>query len=380
MRFGNRREPLHYGYKGVLAVEAPNMAVGITSYGAYVPRYRIRSEEIARIWGDDANVGKALNVHQKSVPGPDEDVATISVTAARQAMRRATAAWKTTAADLGAIYVGSESHPYAVKPTGTIVQAALDAGPYLTMADYEFACKAGTAAIQTGMGLVQSGMCKAVLAIGADTSQGAPRNALEYSASAGGAAFLLGGDKRHILAEIHHTVSFTTDTPDFWRREGQKYPSHGERFTGEPAYFRHVRMASERLLQQAKASPKDNDWAVFHQPNGKFPAAAAQKLGFQDEQCKVGLLAPRIGNTYSGAVLLGLCNILDHASPGDRIFMCGYGSGAGADAFDLTVTKNILSYDRSDGERLEAQLADTTQVDYATYAKYRGKLVLGGEE
>ena len=47
------------------------MAIGITSYGAYVPRYRIKSEEIARIWGDDANIGKALNVHQKSVPGPD---------------------------------------------------------------------------------------------------------------------------------------------------------------------------------------------------------------------------------------------------------------------------------------------------------------------
>lgn len=352
------------------------MAVGIISYGAYVPRYRIKSEEIARIWGDDANVGRALNVHQKSVPGPDEDVATISVQAARQCMRRA----PTSAQDIGAIYVGSESHPYAVKPTGTIVQAAIDAGPYLTMADYEFACKAGTAAIQTGMGLVQSGMCKTVLAIGSDTSQGAPRNALEYSASAGGAAILLGGDKRHILAEIHHTVSFTTDTPDFWRREGQKYPSHGERFTGEPAYFRHVRMASERLFEVAKTKAQDYDWAVFHQPNGKFPAAAAGKLGFKDEQTSAGLLAPRIGNTYSGAVLLGLCNILDKASPGDRIFMCGYGSGAGSDAFDLTVTKAILDYDRSDAERLEAQLADTTFVDYATYAKYRGKLVLGGAD
>lgn len=352
------------------------MAVGITSYGAYVPRYRIKSEEIARIWGDDANIGKALNVHQKSVPGPDEDVATISVQAARQAMRRA----PTGPQDIGAIYVGSESHPYAVKPTGTIVQAAIEAGPYLTMADYEFACKAGTAAIQTGMGLVQSGMCQTVLAIGSDTSQGAPRNALEYSASAGGAALLIGGDKRHILAEINHTVSFTTDTPDFWRREGQKYPSHGERFTGEPAYFRHVRMASERLFEVARTKATDYDRAVFHQPNGKFPTAAAGKLGFKDEQTKAGLLAPRIGNTYSGAVLLGLCNILDSAAPGDRVFMCGYGSGAGADAFDLTVTKNILGYDRSEGERLETRLADTTLVDYATYAKYRGKLVLGGEE
>ncbi len=350
------------------------MAVGIISYGAYVPRYRIRSEEIARVWGDDANIGRALDVHEKSVPGVDEDVATISVEAARQAMRRA----PTGPDDIGAIYVGSESHPYAVKPTGTVVQAAIEAGPYLTMADYEFACKAGTAAIQTGMGLVQSGMAKTVLAIGADTSQGAPSNALEYSASAGGAAFLIGGDKKHILAELHHTVSFTSDTPDFWRREGQKYPSHGERFTGVPAYFRHVQAASERLMSDMKTKPSDYDHCVFHQPNGKFPANVGRKLGFTPEQWKHGLLAPRIGNTYSGAALLGLANILDHAAPGDRVFMCGYGSGAGSDAFDLTVTKNISNFDRSKQELLETRLADTTELDYAMYAKLRGKLVMAG--
>ncbi len=352
------------------------MAVGILSYGASVPRYRIRSEEIARIWGDDANIGAALNVHAKSVPGPDEDVATISVEAARQAMRRALAAGSATPQDIGAIYVGSESHPYAVKPTGTIVQAAIGAGPFLTMADFEFACKAGTAAIQAGMGLVKSEMCETVLAIGCDTSQGAPRNALEYSASAGGAAFLLGRDKKKIIAEIDHTVSFTTDTPDFWRREGQKYPSHGERFTGVPAYFRHVEEASKRLMEDQHTKPKSYDHCVFHQPNGKFPVAAAKRLGFKAEQWQHGLLAPRIGNTYSGAILLGLANVLDHAEPGDRIFLCGYGSGAGSDAFDLTVTKNILDYDRSDP--LEAMLDDTTEIDYATYAKFRGKLKMGG--
>jgi hydroxymethylglutaryl-CoA synthase len=347
--------------------------VGILSYGAYVPRYRIRSEEIARVWGDDANIGKALNVHEKSVPGPDEDVATISVEAARQAYSRGG-----NIADLGAIYVGSESHPYAVKPTGTIVQAAIGAPATITMADFEFACKAGTAALQVGMGLVKSSMAKEVLAIGSDTSQGAPSNALEYSASAGGAAFILGGDKKAVIAEINETKSFTTDTPDFWRREGQKYPSHGERFTGQPAYFRHVQEASSLLFAACKTKPEDYDYAVFHQPNGKFPVAAGKLLGFKPEQWTQGLLAPRIGNTYSGAALLGLANILDIAKPGDRIFMCGYGSGAGSDAFDITVTKNITSYNRS--KTLEAQLANPMYLDYAQYAKTRGKLKLEGSQ
>ncbi len=131
-------------------------------------------------------------------------------------------------------------------------------------------------------------------------------------------------------------------------------------------------------MTEAGTRPKDYEHCVFHQPNGKFPVAAAKKLGFTEEQWRLGLLAPEIGNTYSGAVLLGLVNILDHARPGDRVFMCGYGSGAGSDAFDLTVTKRIQDVERGPGESLSAMLEQTTTIDYATYAKFRGKLVMGG--
>src|SRR5581483_1737306 len=183
-----------------------------------------------------------------------------------------------------------------------------------------------------------SGMIDLGLAIGSDTSQGAPGDALEYSASAGAGAFLIGAREEEWVASLDHTLSYTTDTPDFWRREGQRYPSHGERFTGTPAFFEHVTSASERLMRNAGTQPRDYAYAVFHQPNGKFPRAVAKQLGFSDEQVEAGLLAPTIGNTYSAAVLLGLANILDQAKPGQRIFVCGYGSGAGSDAFDLTVT------------------------------------------
>src|SRR5256712_8264118 len=140
--------------------------------------------------------------------------------------------------EIGAIYVGSESHPYAVKPTATIVAEAIGSAPVLTAADFEFACKAGTAAIQTTMGLTLSKMMKYGLAIGSDTSQGAPGDALEYSASAGGAPLLIGTD--HALADISHTGSYTTETPDLLRREGPRDPSHRGPFTGGPPYFQHV--------------------------------------------------------------------------------------------------------------------------------------------
>ena len=255
--------------------------VGIVGYGAYVPSYRIKVEEIAKVWGDDpVALSRGLVVNEKSVPSADEDTATIAVTAARYALARA----QIDPQKIGAIYVGSESHPYAVKPSATIVAEAITATPDLTAADLEFACKAGTAGIQMTMGLVDSDMIEYGLAIGADTSQGAPGDALEYTASAGGAAYIIGKD--NTLADIEETYSFTTDTPDFYRREGQDYPSHGGRFTGEPAYFKHVLSAAKGLFEKTDSKPEDYDYACFHQPNGKFYLRAGKKLGFNSKYWK----------------------------------------------------------------------------------------------
>ena len=346
------------------------MTAGIVSYGAYVPRYRIEPKEIGRVWGVDGEaMGKNLNIRAKSVPGPDEDVVTISVEAARACLRRAPWVVPT---DIGAIYVGSESHPYAVKPTATIVAEAIEATPVMTAADYEFACKAGTAAMQTCMGLTLSDMVKFGMAIGSDTSQGAPSDALEYSASAGGAAFLLG--RLGVAATINHTVSYTTDTPDFWRREGQTYPSHGGRFTGEPAYFKHVFSCAQLLFKRAGTGPGDYDYAVFHQPNGKFPLRVGKQLGFEEKQMDVGLLVREIGNTYSGAIMVGLCAIFDVAEPGDRIFAVGYGSGAGSDAFDITVTDEMPKLHKTGMRTMRSMVEEYKVIDYATYAKFRGKI------
>ncbi len=341
---------------------------GIVGYGVYIPSYRIKVEEIAKVWGDDPDaISKGLIVQEKSVPAPDEDTATISVEAARYAIKRS----MIDPQDIGAVYVGSESHPYAVKPTATIVAEAVGAVPEMTSADLEFACKAGTAGIQICMGLVDSGIIDYGLAVGADTAQGAPGDALEYTASAGGAAYIIGKDDT--IADIEGTFSYTTDTPDFYRREGKPYPKHGGRFTGEPAYFKHVLSAADGIFEKMGTDASDYDHVVFHQPNGKFYLRAAKKLGFNNEQSKTGLLTPFIGNTYSGATPLGLAAILDIAEPGDRILAVSYGSGAGSDAFSIQV-KDKIKERRDQAPTVSEMVAEKSYVDYAIYAKFKGKI------
>ncbi len=311
----------------------PVNKTGIVGYGSYIPQYRIPAREIARVWKDGHG---GLPIKEKAVPGPDEDTMTIGLEAARNALDRA----RINPQEIGAVWVGSESHPYAVKPTSTIIAEAIGATPYTEAADWQFACKAGTETMQAGIGFVAGGMTRYALGIGADTAQGRPGDALEYTAAAGGAAYIIGAADES-LAVFEVSYSYVTDTPDFWRRPTTHYPSHGQRFTGEPAYFHHVGAAAEELMSQLGRTAKDFEYVVLHQPNKKFPERMAAMLGFEREQWETGLLCPIVGNTYAGASLLGLTAVLDIAKPGDKILCVSFGSGAGSDAFSIQVTENI---------------------------------------
>ena len=339
--------------------------VGIVGYGAYIPRYRLPGTEISKVWTNGLG---GSPVKEKAVAGVDEDVVTMSIEAARNAIAVA----EVNPQQIRAVWVGSESHPYAVKPTSTIVAESIGTSPNIQAADWEFACKAGTEAVQASIGIVGSGMGTYTLSIGMDTAQGRPGDALEYTAASGGAAFVIGpADEAYALYQ--GSYSYVTDTPDFWRRAGEAYPSHGDRFTGEPAYFAHTLSSASTLMDMMGTTPEDYQYAVFHQPNVKFPSRAAKMLGFKPEQIETGLLANDIGNVYSGSCMIGLTAVLDIAQPEDRILMVSYGSGAGSDAFDLRVTDRITK--KPTGvTTTQDYIQRRTPIDYAIYTRYRGKL------
>jgi hydroxymethylglutaryl-CoA synthase len=345
-----------------MTIMKPTKEVGIVGYGAYVPR---PASEIARVWTEGQG---GLPIKEKAVAGLDEDTATISIEAARNALKRAGIHPQ----EIRAVWVGSESHPYAVKPTSTVVAEAIGATPDVQAADFEFACKAGTETIQAAIGFVGSGMARYALGIGADTAQGRPGDALEYTTGCGGAAYVI-GPKEESLAYFEGTYSYVSDTPDFFRRPYERYPQHGSRFTGQPAYFKHVLAAGQHLMDELGYIAADYTAAVFHQPNTRFPQQAARQLGFTPQQSEVGLLASLVGNAYAGSSMLGLTVILDEASPGDRILLVSYGSGAGSDAFSLVVTE-LIEERRDQAPCTRDYIARRREIDYATYVRYRKKL------
>lgn len=342
---------------------------GIVGYGAYIPAYRLPATEISNQWRDGQD-RLFLPVKQKSVPGKDEDTITMSIEAAKNAVKRA----QIDPAKIRAVWIGSESHPYEVKPSGTVVAEVLGIVPDTVSADMEFACKAGTEAMQAGFAFVGSAMGDYALAIGMDTAQGRPGDALEYTAAAGGAAFII-GPAEEALAVLEGSFSYVTDTPDFFRRAHQIYPEHGNRFTGDPAYFKHITGAVTNLLNGLNLKPADFTAAVFHQPNSKFPQKIAQDLGFSKEQIKHGLLAPNIGNTYAGASVIGLTDILDCAKPGDRVLLASFGSGAGSDAFSFLITDKIVTAVKK-APLTQDYVKREIIINYGQYARWRKKIVM----
>ena len=196
--------------------------------------------------------------------------------------------------------------------------------------------------------------------MGADCAQSRPGDALEYTAAAGAAAFVIGPvTDRNALCRIDRTLSFTTDTPDFWRANGDKYPNHAGRFTGEPAYFHHVREATKGILQLSNLQSKDINHVIFHMPNAKFPSRMAKEFGFTGEQLEHGFIVPTIGNTYSACSPLGLAHVLQKAKKGQTILLVSYGSGAGSDAFLMTMLRNGV-----------ALPVDTREATYLSYSEY----------
>ena len=339
---------------------------GIVGYGAYVSKFRIKEAFMER-----------------SVPFIDEDAITAAVEAGKLALIHS----GVDSALIGKVYVGSESNPYAVKPIASKVAQVLKLGEedtsggvqFVDAVDTEFACKAATSMFKDAASLVYypNSHVDYAMVIGADNSQAAPRGSpggeLDFFVGYGGCAFIFG--KNDVIAEIEGWCSCTSDTPDFWRRDGEPFPRHGGRFTGDPAYFKHIAKAARKIMEKMRLEPKDIRYFVSHQPNLRFPTRIAKQLGFKEEQYMPGLQVANFGNTYSGASPIGLAAVLDVAKPEERILVVSYGSGAGSDAYVFITTQQLPEKRNRQKFTLKYQ-AENPYVEHVDYATYR-KLKLG---
>src|SRR3990170_642717 len=180
--------------------------VGIVSYGFYIPKYRIKVDDIANTWGKNPDdVKKSLKVREKAVAGNDEDSLTMAYESASMALSDLSLKKN----DIKVIFFGSETPPYVVNPASTILGEFLGIDHNYLAYDTQFACKAATGAMISAGSLVKSGYTNYALVVASDKANSKPHDPLEYTSSSGSVSLLLGSSD--VILEIIGSTSYSSD-------------------------------------------------------------------------------------------------------------------------------------------------------------------------
>lgn len=347
---------------------------GILSYGTAIPRRRIAAASIRAVWGNIAeSFFDMLSIGERAVLGPDEDTLTLAVQAARQCLERS----PTGAGAIGAVILGSGTSPYATKAAANVLKDALDLPPDALACDLQCAEKSGSTALALARGLVESGVVERALVVAADTPNRhtTPGQVVEYVASAGACAFLIGREAG--VAELGPWATHSWDQNDYFRNEGERFIQSGAGFYGWVANWGlldHVVPAVKGFFE--KSSTKAEDYAKFVVPQktGVRALMTMGKCGLEMMQVLPYVLTQMIGDTGAAQAFLALAHVLDWAEPGELLGVVDYGAGAGCDVWSLRTTEGLDAV-RGRGPKVLDQIEDKLMVDYATMLKCEHKII-----
>ncbi len=349
------------------------MNCGIVSYGTAIPYHRIAVQDIWDVWKNvTPDIFDKMSFGEKAVIMPNEDAITLGVSAAELALTRAGIDRK----QIGALFFGSCTNPYATKASATVIQDALMLRPNLVSFDLQFGGKSGTSALITAAAYVEAGFCDYALVVAADTLNRhfQPGVQMEYSGSAGAFAAVIG--KEGVIARLEGFSSFASDLSDYFRTEGERYIQLGGGWLGYVSNWgllEHTVPAGKDLLEKLNLNPEEDFSAVIlPQATGIQPMMVGGSLGFDVIACMSHVLTASIGDCGSAGTLIPLGRFLDYAEPDERVFLCAYGYGAGADALSLITTAD-LTEKQPTNDLVDDQINNKALVDYATAAKFEFK-------
>ncbi len=352
---------------------------GISGYGAYIPRYRLKVDDIWDVWMNQidppAVIKEMRGLEEKAVTRWDEDAVTMAVAAAKAGLENARIA----ADQVDAMFFGSCTNPYTSKASVLGVAEALTARREIISADLQFATKSGTAVLHVCAAMVDAGMARYALAIGSDalSRHVPPNDTLEYSAGSGAAALVV--SRENVIAEIEAMYTYNTHTPEFFRLDGERYIKHAASEDGQYlwGYQEHISKAVQGYFNKFGGQARDFTYLAISQPDGALPLKVGQGLGFDAGQITPGLLVSEIGDCGSASSLLSLIAILERAEPGQKILVVSYGFGAGCDVISLKIT-DLLPEQRSKKggfPSLKEIIQDKEYLSYAQYLRQERKLI-----
>jgi len=327
--------------------------VGITSYGAYIPFWRLSRAAMAK----DAP-------GERAICNFDEDALTMAVAATVDCLSGIQRE------NIDGLFLASTTSPYSEKSAASTVAVAADLRREILTADFARSLRAGTGALRAALDAVRAGSARNIVVTGADCRLGIPGSAFERNFGDGAGALLIGD--RDVIATVEASHSVSEEILDVWRPERDLFVrSWEERFGATQGYLPVIREVVSGLLEKTHLTPKDFTKVIFCSPDGKRHAEIAAQLGFDLKTQVQDPLIHSVGDTGSAMPLLLLVAALEEAKAGDRILLVSYGDGS--DAFFLQVREPIEGIGPRRG--VKAHLASKKVIDdYRRYLFWRGLL------
>lgn len=328
---------------------------GITSFGAYIPFYRLAHKEIARAWGGRAGEG------ERSVANVDEDSITMAVEAVRDLLGGGEGS------EIDGLMFATTTSPYAEKQASALIATASELRNDVRTADYTTSLRSATTATLAAIDSVKAGSLSNVVIAAADTRLAPPKSANERIFGDAASAIAVGRDK--VIANLVASHSTVDEMTDVWRNDDDRFVSGWEeRFSITQGYQRVVRQTVSELFERNAIGPSEISKAIFYAPDAGTLAGVARSLGLKPEQVPDHLFTT-VGNTGAAMPLLVLASALEQSSPGEKLLVVGYGSGCDALLFEVT---EEIGKAKSGRRGVKGHLAAKTNLDsYERYAKFR---------
>src|SRR6056297_296949 len=308
--------------------------IGITDYGAYIPRLRLNRMAIYENMGWFAPAIVMVAQGERSMCYWDEDAVTMAVTASKECLKH----HKKT--DVDALMLASTTLPFADRQNAGIVSTALNLRPDIMTADFTSSQKSGSNALLAAMESVKSGERDRILVSAADKRETKPAYFHEMWFGDGAASLLIGNTD--VIAEFKGSYSVSYDFIDHYRGALHRYDYNWEeRWVRDEGYSKIIPEAVNGLLSKLNITMEDVDRLVYPSFFKGEHKKIAKKLGAAPEKV-VDNLHEVCGDTGCAHAMLMMASALDDAKPGDRILMASFGQGCSAFYFEVTENINSL--------------------------------------
>ncbi len=326
--------------------------IGITSYGAYVPIYRLSRKDIGFMWGKGAGSG------ERSVANADEDSLTMGVEATLDCLRGMDRSI------VDGLYFATVSPPYIEKQSASIIRAAADLREDIPTMDISHSLRGFTCGLRAALDAVRAGSARNVMVVASDSRLAAPNSTFEADFGDGAAAVLIGDT--NVIATIEGSYHLSSEFIDVWRKPGDRYMQVWEdRFIREEGYLKILPQAVKGLYKKLNLDPRAITRAAFYGPDARTHAAMARAMKLDPKTQVQEPMFGVLGNTGTALAPMILVAALEQAKPGDTILLATYGDGA--DAYLLKVTEAIAGIQ---GKRRGIKKHLDSKLMLPNYGKY----------